>query len=99
MSRLPAVGRCRVAGPFGGRLAGWLGFSRPRWEPEVGREGDGQHPAQGPKDSPGCLRCRFEQGDHFGLGKLVLQLAAEAGRLIRHEPDQPAEFSGRNRSR
>jgi hypothetical protein len=90
---LPSVGRCRVAAWFGGWLAGWSGFSRFWREPEAGREGDGQHPAQGPEDSPG-LRGGLDQGDHLGLGELVLQLAAEAGRLVRHEPDQPAEFSG-----
>jgi hypothetical protein len=94
MSGLPAVGWCRVAGWFGAWLLGWLGFSRSWREAEAGREWDRQHPAQRPEDSPGCLGGGFDQGHHLGLGKLVLQLAAEAGRLIRHEPDQPPEFSG-----
>jgi hypothetical protein len=93
MSWLPSAGRCLVAGPFGGWLAGWSGFSRFWREAEDRREGDRQHPAKGAENSPG-LRCRFDQGDHLGSGELVLQLAAEAGRLIRHEPDQPPEFSG-----
>jgi hypothetical protein len=94
MSGLAAVGRCDVAGPSGAWLFGRSGFSRSWRKPEAGREGDGQHPAQRPEDSPGCLGGGLDQGDHLGLGKLVLQLAAEAGRLIRHELDQPAEFSG-----
>jgi hypothetical protein len=96
MSGLPAVGRCDVAGPFGARLPGWFGFSRPRRpRREAQRRGKlyRQQPAQGPKYSPG-LRGGFEQGHHLGLGKLVLQLAAEAGRLIRQHSDQPGETSG-----
>jgi hypothetical protein len=94
MSWLASAGRCRVAGPFGAWLLGWSGLSRSWREPEGRGKVYLQHPAQGPKDSPGRLRGGFDQGHHLGLGKLVLQLTAEAGRLIRHEPDQPAEFSG-----
>jgi hypothetical protein len=94
MPGLAAVGRCDVAGPFGAWLLGWLGFSRSWREPEGRGKVYLQHPAQGPKDSPGCLRRGFDQGRHLGLGELVLQLAAEAGRLVRHEPDQPPKFSG-----
>jgi hypothetical protein len=95
MSWLPAVRRCLVAGPFGAWLLGF-GFSRPgRSGREAQRRGKvyRQHPAQGAKQSPG-LRGRFEQGHHLGLGELVLQLAAEAGRLIRQHFDQPGKICG-----
>jgi hypothetical protein len=93
MSWLPSVGRCDVAGPFGRWLLLWSGVSRSWWEPEGRGKVYLQHPAQRPEDSPG-LRGRFDQGDHLGLGHQVLQLAAEAGRLVRHEPDQPAKLLG-----
>jgi hypothetical protein len=96
MFGLPPVGRRHVAGSFGGWLPGWFGFSRPgrSWREAEGRgKVYRQQPAERAEYSSG-LGGRFEQGGHLGLGELVLQLAAEAGRLIRQHSDQPGETFG-----
>jgi hypothetical protein len=82
--RTRRLGRCGARPPGAGR--------RPRQFQPL-RERDGQRLAEWPEQPPRRRR-RLDQRHHFRLGHQVLQLAAEAGRLVRHQPDQPGKTSG-----